>query len=400
MLVSICVATSRAQIPRTLSYQGVLTDNNGDPRNGTFNITFKLYDVATGGTPIWTQLDTITTSRGVFSTTLGKSPFDASLLFDKQYWLGIQVTGEAELTPRVALTSVGYSLSSVRADTARVVIEGDGLWDRGSGSNIYRLNGNVGIGTNAPGTKLDVFGRSRAQIFESRGTGTSSSERMTMISAAAAQDNQISSRDENGTRLWVLNMADRSHDNRFGLFSDVAQSYVFVVSKDGDVAIGTNSSSTAKLAVAGRTRTNVLEITGGMDLAEPFEMSHAEALEPGSVVIIDEDNPGKLKLSSEPYDKRVAGVVSGAGGVNPGLTLKQEGLMENGQNVALSGRVYVKASASNGSIKPGDMLTTSSLEGHAMKATDKELSHGAIIGKAMSSLEAGEGLVLVLVNLQ
>ena len=68
--------------------------------------------------------------------------------------------------------------------------------------------------------------------------------------------------------------------------------------------------------------------------------------------------------------------------------------------VALSGRVYVWADASYGAIEPGDMLTTSTIPGHAMKATDSDRSHGAVIGKAMSSLEKGRGLVLVLVSLQ
>ncbi|KAA0230597.1 hypothetical protein EDS67_06755 [candidate division KSB1 bacterium] len=92
--------------------------------------------------------------------------------------------------------------------------------------------------------------------------------------------------------------------------------------------------------------------------------------------------------------------MSGAGGINPGITLTQEGVLEGGQNVALSGRVYALATAANGPIKPGDLLTTSEVAGYAMKATDVSRSHGTIIGKAMSSLENGEGLVLVLVNLQ
>ncbi|MCK6559664.1 hypothetical protein HUU39_19275 [candidate division KSB1 bacterium] len=117
-------------------------------------------------------------------------------------------------------------------------------------------------------------------------------------------------------------------------------------------------------------------------------------------MIIDEENPGQLKLSQQAYDKRVAGVVSGAGGINPGLTLTQEGVLEGGQNVALSGRVYALATAANGPIKPEDLLTTSEIAGHAMKATDVSRSHGTVIGKAMSKLESGEGLVLVLVNLQ
>jgi hypothetical protein len=162
------------------------------------------------------------------------------------------------------------------------------------------------------------------------------------------------------------------------------------------VGIGTTSPQ-YPLDVHGRTRTSVLEITGGSDLAEPFPIT--ASLPAGSVVVIDEKNPGHLMQSIGPYDKRVAGIVSGAGGVQPGLTLKQEGLMDGNQNVALSGRVYVIATAENGSIKPGDLLTTSSLAGHAMKATDERRAFGSVIGKAMSRLERGEGLVLVLVNL-
>jgi hypothetical protein len=165
------------------------------------------------------------------------------------------------------------------------------------------------------------------------------------------------------------------------------------------IGIGT-TAPTAKLDIAGRTKTCVLEITGGCDLAEPFPTSESESLPLGAVVVIDEDNPGHLKLSRRPYDKSVAGIVSGAGGINPGLTLRQEGVMEAGQLVALTGKVYALATAANGSIKPGDRLTTSALPGHCMKATDSSLCDGAVIGKAMSSLEFGEGLVLVLVNLQ
>jgi hypothetical protein len=159
-------------------------------------------------------------------------------------------------------------------------------------------------------------------------------------------------------------------------------------------------STVLDMKPTGQVAVPVLEITGGSDLAEPFPISYSSELSPGSVVIIDNENPGYLTLSSQPYDRRVAGIVSGAGGINSGLTLSQQGVMEGDQNIALSGRVYVLATASNGAIKPGDLLTTSDIPGHVMKATDKELSHGAIVGKAMTSLSEGEGLVLVLVNLQ
>jgi len=110
--------------------------------------------------------------------------------------------------------------------------------------------------------------------------------------------------------------------------------------------------------------------------------------------------PGQLKLSTRAYDARVAGIVSGANGINPGIALHQEDALEGGENVALSGRVYVLADASGGVIEPGDLLTTSDTPGHAMKVTDHARAQGAILGKAMSSLNEGKGMVLVLVTLQ
>ena len=141
-----------------------------------------------------------------------------------------------------------------------------------------------------------------------------------------------------------------------------------------------------------------LTIRGGADLAEPFAMP--EEIAKGSVVVIDDAHPGKLKLSAEAYDTRVAGIVSGANGINPGIALHQEGVVEGGQNVALSGRVYVHADATFGAIKPGDLLTTSDTPGHAMKVTEHGKAQGAILGKAMSELKTGKGMVLVLVTLQ
>ncbi len=150
----------------------------------------------------------------------------------------------------------------------------------------------------------------------------------------------------------------------------------------------------------GTVSVKVLQITGGADLAEPFEMSDSQKLKPGTLVVIDEVNPGKLKMSNAPYDRKVAGIISGAGGIEPGLTLSQDSIWENGQNVALTGRVYAMSTTENGPIKPGDLLTTSNIPGHAMRIKDNNKAQGAIIGKAMTSLESGRGLVLVLVTLQ
>ena len=181
------------------------------------------------------------------------------------------------------------------------------------------------------------------------------------------------------------------------------------IDRRGYVGIGTTDPQTT-LHVSGTTRTKVLEITDGADLSENFAVNDtaeitgedlASQAKPGMVVSIDPNNPGELVVSSKAYDRTVAGIISGAGGVKPGMLMSQEGSIADGNHpVALTGRVYCYADASNGAIEPGDLLTTSDIPGLAMKVTDYTQAQGAILGKAMSSLEAGRGLVLVLVTLQ
>lgn len=134
------------------------------------------------------------------------------------------------------------------------------------------------------------------------------------------------------------------------------------------------------------------------DVAETFPA--APGIREGSVVVIDAEKAGYLKLASEPYDRRVAGVVSGAQGYPPGMTLRGIEPQEGRRTVTLTGTVYCLATSSNGPIRAGDLLTTSSVPGHAMRATDREAAHGAVLGKAMEALQGDTGLILVLANLQ
>ena len=167
----------------------------------------------------------------------------------------------------------------------------------------------------------------------------------------------------------------------------------------GNVTVASSATINGTAYVGGNASVCTLTIRGGCDLAEPFATTESEIAK-GSVVVIDPDHPGNLKLSNTAYDTRVAGVVSGANGINPGIALHQEGMLEGGQNVALTGRVYVLADATCAAIRPGDLLTTSETPGHAMKATDHARAQGAIIGKAMTGLAESKGMVLVLVTLQ
>jgi hypothetical protein len=160
----------------------------------------------------------------------------------------------------------------------------------------------------------------------------------------------------------------------------------------------------------GLVSVRVLQIRGGSDLSENFDVSGPETLsgdasptnvQPGMVVAIDPVNPGKLVVSQQAYDRRVAGIISGAGGIKPGVLMSQSSSLAEGSHpVALTGRVYCLVDASHGPVEPGDLLTTSNTPGHAMKVTDHVQAQGAIIGKAMTGLKEGQGLVLVLVTLQ
>lgn len=106
------------QVPRTISYQGYLTDETGTPvPDGAYWLIFKIYDDETGGTPLWeeTLASHIPVTDGVFNVYLGRDTNPLNLPFDKQYWLGISIDGN-ELTPRTKLTSSAYSLNSDAVD--------------------------------------------------------------------------------------------------------------------------------------------------------------------------------------------------------------------------------------------------------------------------------------------
>ncbi len=175
---------------------------------------------------------------------------------------------------------------------------------------------------------------------------------------------------------------------------------LLIQNQSGDVIIEANNEEMLIINENQVEAKKRLVVTGA-DLAERFVISGNFAYLPGMVVSIDPDQPGALQPSTEAYDKKVAGIISGAGGVQTAMLLGQEGTLADGEvAVAMVGRVYCYADASFGAIKPGDLLTTSPTSGHIMKVSDYEQAKGAIIGKAMTGIKKGKGLVLVLISLQ
>jgi hypothetical protein len=114
-------AITMAQVPRLLSYQGVLTDSLDNPRpDGAYAFTFRLYTAAGGGSAIWTESKSLTTKHGLFSTMLGDQTALTSVPFDRAYWLSIQVAPDPEPPSRIQIGASGYSISSINADTAGI----------------------------------------------------------------------------------------------------------------------------------------------------------------------------------------------------------------------------------------------------------------------------------------
>lgn len=232
-------------------------------------------------------------------------------------------------------------------------------------------NGNVGINTTSPGGLLDInTGNGRLQVISDLTPGLN----------LTGGNNPGILRLRNALEVWPSIGGARA-------------GWVDVRDTNGNATITLNGGT-------GEATVRVLHITGGADIAEPFPMADSEAIPHGAVVVIDEERPGQLRLSERAYDTRVAGIVSGANGIQPGLALHQQGRLEGGRNVALTGRVYALADATSAPIRPGDLLTTSDTPGHVMKVQDRERGHGAILGKAMTPLAEGTGMVLVLVSLQ
>jgi hypothetical protein len=111
--------TKQISIPRLFSYQGKLTDTTGAPLpDGTYNLTFRLYNQETGGSPIWTESQTVEIKNGLFSVLLGSVTPIASLPEDGNLFLSLQVENDTELSPRLRIVSSAYSFLSERSANA------------------------------------------------------------------------------------------------------------------------------------------------------------------------------------------------------------------------------------------------------------------------------------------
>jgi len=368
-----------AQAPNILNFQGRLNDKSGNPvSDGNYSIRFSIYPTASGGTAAWSQTRTVTTRHGVFNVLLTNVNLNLSA---SAYYLAMKVGSDAEMTPRQRIASVPYALQA-------------NPWKQ-NGNHVYfdNTNGNVGIGTNTPTQSLTIG--SGNILLPNGHSGTHGNLYFGGITHLG----------ELGLRLWGGN---GNNGRNIGGYIDVktdspTEGLIFRVdtrngatermriTSSGNVGIGT-SNPQYKLHVAGTMKVE------GNDIAEPFDMTDIDMLEKGDVVVIDPQNPLHVTKSALAYDSMVAGIVSSTEQAGYIAGSRSDGSSE--KPVALAGRVLCKVSNENGPIQVGDLLTTSSVPGHAMKATDRDKAFGAILGKALQGFDGETGTIMVLVTLQ
>ncbi|MFZ2446056.1 MAG: hypothetical protein WAW37_06850 [Syntrophobacteraceae bacterium] len=438
----------------------IVNPSNGKPfPAGKYDALFEIYKVASAGTAMWSETRIISlNTSGQFSTVLGnlnalqpavlrcdppKSPATLSIFTSESRWLQITLSSST-LSPtvltRLKLNTAAYAANCDKLDglestafaqaahthTASEITSGSINGD--TSGNVLRVF-NAGTGTGIYGGSTDGVGIRAYSLTDYGVIGEGGGIAGVMARHLGSGNWVDNARSDLALKAYASATATGGGHGieATSVIGDGLRSFTSGANKSGyyAVASGANgygaflvssdSGGTGIYAEGGAngwaatfrgnvrirdraTNATVMELGKGLDYAEGFNVTDRSKVRPGSVVVIDPMEPGRLSLSTAAYDSKVAGIVAGAMGLGSGVRL---GAGEFDLDVALAGRVYCDVDASEHEIKPGDLLTTSPTPGHAMKAADHGRAQGAILGKAMQGLPRGKsGQILVLVTLQ
>jgi hypothetical protein len=341
--------------------------------------------------------------------TLVANPIEGLLVYDintSSFWYY-----EGTQWQEIAGSGVSLSLNEIKLENnvgdTTVCIRGEGP-DSDGQIILYQQNHEIGTvidgGEGSQGGQMLLYNSNGVNTFQLDAEGSAGNGFGAFFGMYQSNGDPTIIMDSNndGARGGAIRLRDLQNDTKIFLVADEGGTdnggALKMYNGDGDLAIELDAEFGA--GGKGRVITEELQITGGSDFSESFNVSDKIGVEKGMVLCLDQINEGELKVSNVRYDKKVVGIVSGANGVNTGLIMSDNGTIADGEfPIALAGRVYVKVNQEGGEIQVGDFLTTSSERGKAMKAKNKRKAKGAIIGKAMTKADES-GFVLVLVNLQ
>jgi hypothetical protein len=161
-LTTMLVPGLLAEVPHMINYQGRIIDASGIPVDGSYSITFKIYNDPTAGTILWSESHSaVAVTDGLFHVDLGSIvTLGSDVLSSQPRWLGLTLDGNPELSPRTQILAVAFAYRAEHADTANYAHTGSGGgWvDDGSTVRLSSSTDKVGIGTVDPQEKLDVNG--------------------------------------------------------------------------------------------------------------------------------------------------------------------------------------------------------------------------------------------------
>ena len=307
-----------------------------------------------------------------------RTPGDPSLPFSVSRISIDGVTGQLSVHD-----GAGREVLNVNSANAQLFVgaegnEGEVIVRDGTGREVLHLNGDGAellVGSAGNGGRLGVLDGGGREVLRFSGHDGQ------LIVGTDGKEGDLIIRDRDGHNVLVVD----GNDAELIVGAGVNAGDIIVLDEQGDDTIHLDGSSGDI-------------ILANSDAAEDFELAATAEATPGAVMVLAGD--GTVGPCAAAYDRKVVGVVAGAGSFRPAIVLgRRPGLEERRVPISVMGKAACRANAAYGAIEVGDLLTSSATAGTAMRVADAPRAFGAVIGKALTPLREGTGLVEMVIGL-
>jgi hypothetical protein len=353
----------KASVYNVIPIQGRLTTAEGVPLDGYYDVWARLYETSYDDVTlaVCEDDDSVLIENGLFEMEIDWCTSDD--IDGKRLYLGLQVEPDDEMTPRIPIYPTPYAFSLrpsavINGDTSVAILHVENQHESGRGVRSYAMS--------ETGTNYGIVGASRSPdgyggYFYNNGGGVA------LYAATSGAGNDMPA-------LLLVN-TDAS----------------------GDFVVGAESGGGTRMFRVDRTGRGFFNggyQASGADFAEQLDLVGEES-EPGDVLVISNAADRAVELAAASFSTAVIGIHSTEPALLGGAPDADEPL--GGIPVAITGIVPCKVTTKNGAIGRGDLLVTSSVPGHAMRAGGNPPA-GTVLGKAMQALDEGTGVIDVYVS--